>query len=278
MTKPTRTDLADRVQALRLAKGLTQADLAAQIGLTERSVRYIENGKTRLPSLATVDALAAVLGVEPDRLIVHPARGKPPKPVSELGERLRFLRQQRGLSQDELAARIGKARSSIRNLEDGTVERPHQRLVDAIAVALGVSPDDLTTATIDAPTPALRYEPPRQKPIQTAPSPRTRRTRRTPPATLRRLAEAVQAYDPDALVVAGHIESDIGLSGMDAVCVLFEHGEIALFRNRDHWIEWLTHHGEAGRLREALDAAAQLPAPPPPPAPSSARVQPSIRF
>jgi transcriptional regulator with XRE-family HTH domain len=61
--------LASTIQKARKAKGLTQAALASRAGLAERSLRDIENGKTRNPSTGTVKSLAAVLGVSVAKLV-----------------------------------------------------------------------------------------------------------------------------------------------------------------------------------------------------------------
>jgi transcriptional regulator with XRE-family HTH domain len=55
------TDFSDRVVAAREAKGLTQADLAEAIGMTQQGVAAIENGKSDRPK--KLRELARVLGV-----------------------------------------------------------------------------------------------------------------------------------------------------------------------------------------------------------------------
>ena len=66
-----------RLKELREARGLTQAALAAQVGVRQATINDIENGNTRQDTLALIDRLCAALGVEPGELIVRePGRRK----------------------------------------------------------------------------------------------------------------------------------------------------------------------------------------------------------
>lgn len=58
--------------------------------------------------------------------------------MAELGDRLRTLRETRGLTQAELAERNGLARTSITNIERGRQNLPVDRLF-MLALTLGVS-------------------------------------------------------------------------------------------------------------------------------------------
>ncbi|MCD8010701.1 MAG: helix-turn-helix domain-containing protein [Lachnospiraceae bacterium] len=55
----------DKVRALRLAQGLSLAELARRTGLTSRAIRYMENNE-RTPSVDAVRRLSAALGVTTD--------------------------------------------------------------------------------------------------------------------------------------------------------------------------------------------------------------------
>jgi transcriptional regulator with XRE-family HTH domain len=62
----------NRFELLRYEKGLTRAELAARVGVSERTIRYIETDEVVKPSAATAKALAdfyeisvaALLGVD----------------------------------------------------------------------------------------------------------------------------------------------------------------------------------------------------------------------
>lgn len=59
--------------------------------------------------------------------------------VQLLGENVRRLRKERGLSQEELAFRAGMKRSYLSDLERGT-RNPTVRALDRLAAALTVEP------------------------------------------------------------------------------------------------------------------------------------------
>lgn len=70
MVKPTR--VTNSIRALRFAHGeLTQADLAAAIGVTRQTVIAIEQGKYS-PSLELAFQIARVFGVSLDAVFQYP--------------------------------------------------------------------------------------------------------------------------------------------------------------------------------------------------------------
>jgi transcriptional regulator with XRE-family HTH domain len=71
--------IGERVKELRESKNLTQVGLAQRAGITERSLRDLENGTTRNPSTATVKGLASALGVPPEELLGHEPIERPAK-------------------------------------------------------------------------------------------------------------------------------------------------------------------------------------------------------
>jgi transcriptional regulator with XRE-family HTH domain len=58
--------LSDRVKQLRVAKQLTQAQLAERVGVKQPSIAAIESGKTRMLSAKMLMGLAKALGEDPD--------------------------------------------------------------------------------------------------------------------------------------------------------------------------------------------------------------------
>lgn len=75
-------DLAARLRALRLAVGLSRQDLAERAGLSERSIRDIENGRRARVQDKTVMLLAAALGCDPGELAAFPEPPVDAAPVS----------------------------------------------------------------------------------------------------------------------------------------------------------------------------------------------------
>jgi transcriptional regulator with XRE-family HTH domain len=62
-----------------------------------------------------------------------------------LAGRLRALREQAGLTQEQLAASAGVAVATVRNIEKGVVVEPGYFTVMALTRALGAGPADLPT-------------------------------------------------------------------------------------------------------------------------------------
>lgn len=58
--------------------------------------------------------------------------------MQTLAERLRYARDKKGLTQDELAKLVGTTQQNIQNIEAGLVKRP--RKIDAIGKAVEASP------------------------------------------------------------------------------------------------------------------------------------------
>ena len=70
---------AGRLKGLREAAGLTQGQLAERAGLNQFGVAKLEQG-VREPTWATVQALAAALGVSVEAFAVPPEQEAPPRP------------------------------------------------------------------------------------------------------------------------------------------------------------------------------------------------------
>lgn len=64
-----------RVRETREAKGMTQELLARKAGIRRATLSAIERGQTKGIDFATLEALAAVLQVDPSYLIAKRGRG-----------------------------------------------------------------------------------------------------------------------------------------------------------------------------------------------------------
>jgi transcriptional regulator with XRE-family HTH domain len=78
----------------------------------------------------------------------------------ELGERIASLREERALTQAELAERARISPSTLSQIESGRVPRPHVGTIRKIARALNVDPQDLRRA--EEPALAGKAEAPRE--------------------------------------------------------------------------------------------------------------------
>jgi transcriptional regulator with XRE-family HTH domain len=66
--------LGDRIKMLRIAKGLSQSELAQQVGVTKSAVCQWELSQTANVKLATFLRLCEALGVRPEYLIFGPGK------------------------------------------------------------------------------------------------------------------------------------------------------------------------------------------------------------
>lgn len=68
-----KTSFGDRLRDARLAKGMSQADLAAKTGLQPSAVSHFESER-RMPSFDNLRVLADALGVTTDHLLGRDAK------------------------------------------------------------------------------------------------------------------------------------------------------------------------------------------------------------
>ena len=128
----------------RLARGLSQHELAQRVGLSPKNLQSYETTRhcpssQRAPQL--VGRLAAALDLDPELL---ERRLSMPRhlPPTALGRRLRELRIDRGLSQRQLAARSGNTQGGVGRYERGD-SYPGSSSLSALAAALGVAEAEL---------------------------------------------------------------------------------------------------------------------------------------
>ena len=68
MLKVDYVNLGRRIRERRKALGLTQAELAGEVGVTKAAIYYYETGM-KTPSLATITTISRVLDVTIDELV-----------------------------------------------------------------------------------------------------------------------------------------------------------------------------------------------------------------
>ena len=101
--------LGDHIRVARLDRRLTQAQAAEQLGVTEGTVVNWELGHWG-PDLRSIPTVLTWLGFDP-------------RPRGEtLPEQIRWLREGRGLSQQELARLLGADPSSVSLWEQGQTQ------------------------------------------------------------------------------------------------------------------------------------------------------------
>ncbi len=126
----------NRIKDLRIARGLTAAELAERSGLGYGTVRRVEQSLVR-PHPRTLRRLAEALGVEPSELVR--LMSEVPQDPTRKGSLLRDLRIASGMSQPKLARRAGINQAFLSQLERGQHEAG-PRTVRKLAEALGVHP------------------------------------------------------------------------------------------------------------------------------------------
>jgi transcriptional regulator with XRE-family HTH domain len=142
----------EKVRTLRRQRNMTQVELAEQLGLAAHThITKLEGGQDA-PSLDLVIRLAAVLEVTTDYLLRDTIPVGAPAATNDrllemspgqFGRKLQALRQRHGLSQNDLARRLGLARRGyISNLETGR-KMPSIELVVQIADEFNTTTDEL---------------------------------------------------------------------------------------------------------------------------------------
>lgn len=115
--------MGERLREARLAAGLTQAQLAARVGVADGTrVAAWEHGRSS-PHPATWAAICSVLGIADEG----------PEVVT-----LRALRLRRGLTHHDVAQVVGVDPSTVVRWESGA-QRPRARHAERLAEVLGVT-------------------------------------------------------------------------------------------------------------------------------------------
>jgi transcriptional regulator with XRE-family HTH domain len=138
-----------RLRAARLAAGLSQAAVAARLGVTPGYVGMVERGEKR-PTASFWVRVARALDADPAAFAAPPVAPDPPP--DERGARLRQARQAAGLTATALAKVLGVSRSHLSAIEAGRFGASDE-VWSAAARALGRLPDEFAPS-IPAPAPA----------------------------------------------------------------------------------------------------------------------------
>lgn len=119
----------NRIKELRKSKGLTQAELAQKVGISEQAVSFYENDR-RKPKIETWNKLAAFFNVSVPFLqgLTEPA----------WKNRLKELRQKKNLTLKKLGKHVGILDSTLSQYENGKRE-PGQEVWQKLAYYFGTS-------------------------------------------------------------------------------------------------------------------------------------------
>lgn len=130
-----------RIKQRREALGMTQEELGAALHLNKSSIQRYESGQIKTIKLPIVYAIAEKLDVDPLWLAGKTDITEQSKaPFETIGARIRSRREYLGMTQDELAQRLGyKSRSSVNKIELDS-RNLTQKHIKTIADALETTP------------------------------------------------------------------------------------------------------------------------------------------
>lgn len=127
--KDERITLGQKVRVLRQEKGLSLAELAGRVGISTSYLSEIERDGV-YPAVHTLKRLAEELGVAISSLV---GTG------TSMGQKLRQVREQQGMSQAALARAAGISPGMVGQIEHGRVQ-PSLQTIERLAAVVGVSP------------------------------------------------------------------------------------------------------------------------------------------
>ena len=120
--------LGDHIRKRRLDLGLLQEQVAEQIGVDKTTVYYWESNATS-PRIDALPQIIKFLGYDP-----FPAPGS-------MGEKLILARWRLGMTQKEMAKRLGIDPTTLGRLENGKNRRPLTKTLDILLPLVHERPD-----------------------------------------------------------------------------------------------------------------------------------------
>ncbi|MFC1957925.1 helix-turn-helix domain-containing protein, partial [Chloroflexota bacterium] len=143
-------EFGSTLRNLRTGAGFTLADLAERIGVDISYLSKIENGKAKPPSKDVIVKLAEVLSTDENKLLdlaeVLPdkvANNMKNKALSVFGKRLRQLRIGAGLTQEQLADKVGISHTYLSKVESGNKPPPSPKVLALLASTFRLDTNDL---------------------------------------------------------------------------------------------------------------------------------------
>lgn len=159
-TEPMRRAAGEKLRAFRQSLGMTQQQLADEIGVTQGMVNTFEHGKRGItpriaarlnqrfpeitPNMLYLDdnpeTQASDTSPDGDRAHLNGDGGQPRNEPSSFSGRLRFARSSRGLTQLQLGDAVGRNFTTVSGWESGKSE-PSDYLIRHLAHVLDVDPN-----------------------------------------------------------------------------------------------------------------------------------------
>ncbi|GEM_PF-4295660 len=170
------------LKRLREQAGLSQRGLAEKVGVDVSYLSKIENGVMSPPSQELIIRLAEVLDADRDELLT--LAGKVPADIAQIlknrdilqslrkgdvgnkpgsvnngdsfNKKLRELRERAGLSQSEVAERVGVSFTYLSKIETGVKPPPSEKVILKLAEVLNCDKDDLMASAGKVPSDVAR--------------------------------------------------------------------------------------------------------------------------
>lgn len=133
----------ERLAELRKEKKISQKQLAEMAGLKLSTLSHWENGRIKKPEPENIDKVCKILNIPIESFYIEAEYKKEDKKQFD-GKMLRFLRENRGYSQRELAAKIGLkgGEFTISKFENGKL-CPKKENIRKFAAIFGVVEESL---------------------------------------------------------------------------------------------------------------------------------------
>jgi transcriptional regulator with XRE-family HTH domain len=119
--------VGDRIRRLRLARKLTQGQVAKAIGVTQGSFTQLETGKSKAPASSTLTKLARYFEVDPEWLMT--GKGAQTSISTLADDESELILLYRALSSESRQYVLGRARSV--HQDEHTHAHPHRRKEDS---------------------------------------------------------------------------------------------------------------------------------------------------
>ncbi|MDN5347204.1 MAG: hypothetical protein PWP65_768 [Clostridia bacterium] len=144
--------IGEKLRQLREERGMALETLADMLDIAPECMVEVEQGKRRL-SAATLTEVAGILGVDPSYFGVGGGEKQDEDKKggrSSVGERLRRLREQKGITLSELSRRSGVSLAHISEIERGR-STASLKTLDKLASVLGVTTSSLLRSVNEDP-------------------------------------------------------------------------------------------------------------------------------
>lgn len=135
--------IAERISKLMVEQGLSYGELSKITGIPKSALHRYATGETVKVPLVRLEEIACALDVNLPELIGMIPIEKKESDVETTGERIRRCRKAAGMTQAELAERLGTMPQNIYKYEKGIVNNIPVCNIEDMAEIFGISPAEL---------------------------------------------------------------------------------------------------------------------------------------